>query len=175
MIGLFLGTLYVPLFFIATTIGKVSNMLINPIVTVLLSYEVDNDHNDDSARLGKTFKLIILVSVVISIIISIISWIFIFIFYNGYLNQVKGIIFLANLGVILMSSSAILQLKLVANSLFKQNLIINIVTLIIIFLLSLMLTKIFNIYGYAIALIIAAIFKHFAVYNRVLKVISSEG
>lgn len=43
-------------------------------------------------------------------------------FYNEYINKVQGLIFIANLGVILMSSSAIIQMKLVANNLFRQNL-----------------------------------------------------
>ena len=97
-------------------------MLINPIVTVLLSYEVNDESKNNYLQIRKTFKLILLVSFILTIFITIASWIFIFLFYNEYLNKVVGLIFLANLGVILMSSSAVLQMKLVANSLFRQNL-----------------------------------------------------
>lgn len=43
LLNLLLRVVYVPLFFVATTIGKISNLLINPIVTVLLSYEVNKE------------------------------------------------------------------------------------------------------------------------------------
>ncbi|AKC75183.1 capsular biosynthesis protein [Staphylococcus haemolyticus] len=174
LISVFLGTTYVPLFFVATILGKISNMLINPIVTVLLSYEVNDESKNNYLQIRKTFKLILLVSFILTIFITIASWIFIFLFYNEYLNKVVGLIFLANLGVILMSSSAVLQMKLVANSLFRQNLLINMITLIIIVAFSFILVKFLNIYGYTFALIIAAIFKHFAVYNNISKTISSK-
>ncbi|PTH54373.1 capsular biosynthesis protein, partial [Staphylococcus arlettae] len=116
LLSIFLGTIYVPLFFIATIIGKISNILINPIVTVLLSYEVDNKQEITTAQVRKTWKLIIFLSIIISIFISVLSWVFIYIFYNEYIYKVQLLIFPASLGVILMSSSALLQIKLLANN-----------------------------------------------------------
>lgn len=74
-----------------------------------------------------------------------------------------------------MSSSALLQIKLLANNQYRNNLIINLFTLIIIVLLSAILTNIIEIYGYAIALIISAIYKHFAIYKNILKLIQNKG
>lgn len=175
LLSIFLGTIYVPLFFIATIIGKISNILINPIVTVLLSYEVDNKQEITTAQVRKTWKLIIFLSIIISIFISVLSWVFIYIFYNEYIYKVQLLIFPASLGVILMSSSALLQIKLLANNQYRNNLIINLFTLIIIVLLSAILTNIIEIYGYAIALIISAIYKHFAIYKNILKLIQNKG
>ncbi|MDU3708228.1 MAG: capsular biosynthesis protein [Staphylococcus lugdunensis] len=175
LLNLFLGTIYVPLFFVATTIGKISNLLINPIVTVLLSYEVDSKGQDTIENVKKVFKIIMVVSIMMSIVISIVSWVFIYVFYNEYISKVQALIFLANLGVILMSSTAVLQIKLVANSQFRNNLMINVMTLIIIVLFSAILVQFFNIYGYAIALIISAMYKHFAIYHKVMKIIPNKG
>ena len=175
LLNLFLGTIYVPLFFVATTIGKISNLLINPIVTVLLSYEVDSKGQDTIENVKKVFKIIMVVSIMMSIVISIVSWVFIYVFYNEYISKVQALIFLANLGVILMSSTAVLQIKLVANSQFRNNLMINVMTLIIIVLFSAILVQFFNVYGYAIALIISAMYKHFAIYHKVMKIISNKG
>ncbi|KAK55484.1 capsular biosynthesis protein [Staphylococcus lugdunensis] len=175
LLNLFLGTIYVPLFFVATTIGKISNLLINPIVTVLLSYEVDSKGQDTIENVKKVFKIIMVVSIMMSIVISIVSWVFIYVFYNEYISKVQALIFLANLGVILMSSTAVLQIKLVANSQFRNNLMINVMTLIIIVLFSAILVKFFNVYGYAIALIISAMYKHFAIYHKVMKIIPNKG
>ncbi|MDK8289877.1 MAG: capsular biosynthesis protein, partial [Staphylococcus lugdunensis] len=175
LLNLFLGTIYVPLFFVATTIGKISNLLINPIVTVLLSYEVDSKGQDTIENVKKVFKIIMVVSIMMSIVISIVSWVFIYVFYNEYISKVQALIFLANLGVILMSSTAVLQIKLVANSQFRNNLMINVMTLIIIVLFSAILVQFFNVYGYAIALIISAMYKHFAIYHKVMKIIPNKG
>ena len=175
LLNLFLGTIYVPLFFVATTIGKISNSLINPIVTVLLSYEVDSKGQDTIENVKKVFKIIMVVSIMMSILISIVSWVFIYVFYNEYISKVQALIFLANLGVILMSSTAVLQIKLVANSQFRNNLMINVMTLIIIVLFSAILVQFFNVYGYAIALIISAMYKHFAIYHKVMKIIPNKG
>ncbi|KXA36333.1 lipopolysaccharide biosynthesis protein [Staphylococcus lugdunensis] len=175
LLNLFLGTIYVPLFFVATTIGKISNLLINPIVTVLLSYEVDSKGQDTIENVKKVFRIIMVVSIMMSIVISIISWAFIYVFYNEYISKVQALIFLANLGVILMSSTAVLQIKLVANSQFRNNLMINVMTLIIIVLFSAILVQFFNVYGYAIALIISAMYKHFAIYHKVMKIIPNKG
>ncbi|EFU83735.1 lipopolysaccharide biosynthesis protein [Staphylococcus lugdunensis] len=175
LLNLFLGTIYVPLFFVATTIGKISNLLINPIVTVLLSYEVDSKGQDTIENVKKVFRIIMVVSIMMSIVISIISWVFIYVFYNEYISKVQALIFLANLGVILMSSTAVLQIKLVANSQFRNNLMINVMTLIIIVLFSAILVQFFNVYGYAIALIISAMYKHFAIYHKVMKIIPNKG
>jgi len=175
LLNLFLGTIYVPLFFVATTIGKISNLLINPIVTVLLSYEVDSKGQGTIENVKKVFKIIMVVSIMMSIVISIVSWVFIYVFYNEYISKVQALIFLANLGVILMSSTAVLQIKLVANSQFRNNLMINVMTLIIIVLFSAILVQFFNVYGYAIALIISAMYKHFAIYHKVMKIIPNKG
>ena len=175
LLNLFLGTIYVPLFFVATTIGKISNLLINPIVTVLLSYEVDSKGQDTIENVKKVFRIIMVVSIMMSIVISIISWVFIYVFYNEYISKVQALIFLAKLGVILMSSTAVLQIKLVANSQFRNNLMINVMTLIIIVLFSAILVQFFNVYGYAIALIISAMYKHFAIYHKVMKIIPNKG
>ncbi|OHS55501.1 lipopolysaccharide biosynthesis protein [Staphylococcus sp. HMSC69H07] len=175
LLNLFLGTIYVPLFFVATTIGKISNLLINPFVTVLLSYEVDSKGQDTIENVKKVFKIIMVVSIMMSIVISIVSWVFIYVFYNEYISKVQALIFLANLGVILMSSTAVLQIKLVANSQFRNNLMINVMTLIIIVLFSAILVQFFNVYGYAIALIISAMYKHFAIYHKVMKIIPNKG
>lgn len=175
LLNLFLGTIYVPLFFVATTIGKISNLLINPIVTVLLSYEVDSKGQDTIENVKKVFKIIMVVSIMMSIVISIVSWVFIYVFYNEYISKVQALIFLANLGVILMSSTAVLQIKLVANSQFRNNLMINVMTLIIIVLFSAILVQFFNVYGYAITLIISAMYKHFAIYHKVMKIIPNKG
>lgn len=175
LLNLFLGTIYVPLFFVATTIGKISNLLINPIVTVLLSYEVDSKGQDTIENVKKVFKIIMVVSIMMSIVISIVSWVFIYVFYNEYISKVQALIFLANLGVILMSSTAVLQIKLVANGQFRNNLMINVMTLIIIVLFSAILVQFFNVYGYAIALIISAMYKHFAIYHKVMKIIPNKG
>jgi len=74
-----------------------------------------------------------------------------------------------------MSSTAVLQIKLVANSQFRNNLMINVMTLIIIVLFSAILVQFFNVYGYAIALIISAMYKHFAIYHKVMKIIPNKG
>ena len=142
---------------------------------MLLSYEVDNKQEITTAQVRKTWKLIIFLSIIISIFISVLSWVFIYIFYNEYIYKVQLLIFPASLGVILMSSSALLQIKLLANNQYRNNLIINLFTLIIIVLLSAILTNIIEIYGYAIALIISAIYKHFAIYKNILKLIQNKG
>lgn len=174
LIGMVLGAKYVPLFFISTIVGKLSNLIINPMVTVLLSYEVDNKSSHPKKNIFKVFSLIILLSIILSIIITFVSYIIIKILYPDYLEDVKGILYLSNLGVILLSTTAILQMKIIANSKFKLNLTINIVSLIILTISSVLLMNYFGIMGFSIALVLSSLIKHFLIYISINEKLGDE-
>ncbi|WP_239747551.1 capsular biosynthesis protein [Mammaliicoccus sp. C-M11] len=174
LIGIVLGAKYVPLFFISTIVGKLSNLIINPMVTVLLSYEVDNKYSHPKKNIFKVFSLIILLSIILSIIITFVSYIIIKILYPDYLEDVKGILYLSNLGVILLSTTAILQMKIIANSKFKLNLTINIVSLIILTISSVLLMNYFGIMGFSIALVLSSLIKHFLIYISINEKLGDE-
>src|SRR5699024_4339103 len=93
LIGLVIGTRYVPLFFIATIVGKLSNLVINPLATVLLSYEVDNNNTYSRKKYIRIFFITIILSMILSVIISLISYMVIKILYPNYLDDVKSLIF----------------------------------------------------------------------------------
>ncbi|WP_239751714.1 capsular biosynthesis protein [Mammaliicoccus sp. H-M34] len=174
LIGIVLGAKYVPLFFISTIVGKLSNLIINPMVTVLLSYEVDNKSSHPKKNIFKVFSLIIILSIILSIIITFVSYIIIKILYPDYLEDVKGILYLSNLGVILLSTTAILQMKIIANSKFKLNLTINIVSLIILTISSVLLMNYFGIMGFSIALVLSSLIKHFLIYISINEKLGDE-
>lgn len=174
LIGIVLGAKYVPLFFISTLVGKLSNLIINPMVTVLLSYEVDNKSSHPKKNIFKVFSLIIILSIILSIIITFVSYITIKILYPDYLENVKGILYLSNLGVILLSTTAILQMKIIANSKFKLNLTINIVSLIILTISSVLLMNYFGIMGFSIALVLSSLIKHFLIYISINEKLGDE-
>lgn len=174
LIGIVLGAKYVPLFFISTIVGKLSNLIINPMVTVLLSYEVDNKSSHPKKNIFKVFSLIILLSIILSIIITFVSYIIIKILYPDYLEDVKGILYLSNLGVILLSTTAILQMKIIANSKFKSNLTINIVSLLILTISSVLLMNYFGIMGFSIALVLSSLIKHFLIYISINEKLGDE-
>lgn len=174
LIGIVLGAKYVPLFFISTIVGKLSNLIINPMVTVLLSYEVDNKSSHPKKNIFKVFSLIIILSIILSIIITFVSYIIIKILYPDYLEDVKGILYLSNLGVILLSTTAILQMKIIANSKFKLNLTINIVSLIILTISSVLLMNYLGIMGFSIALVLSSLIKHFLIYISINEKLGDE-
>ncbi|MEB7781086.1 MULTISPECIES: lipopolysaccharide biosynthesis protein [Mammaliicoccus] len=174
LIGVVLGAKYVPLFFISTIVGKLSNLIINPMVTVLLSYEVDNKASLPKKNILKFFSLIILLSIILSIIITFVSYIIIKNLYPDYLENVQGIIYLSNLGVILLSTTAILQMKIIAKSKFNLNLGINIISLIILTLLSVILMNYFGIIGFSIALVLSSLLKHLLIYISINKKLGDE-
>ncbi|MGW7834703.1 lipopolysaccharide biosynthesis protein [Staphylococcus xylosus] len=163
LIGLVLGTRYVPLFFIATIVGKLSNLVINPMVTVLLSYEVDNNNTYSRKKYIRIFFITIVLSMILSVIISLISYMVIKILYPNYLDDVKSLIFLSNLGVILLSTTAILQMKIVAKSKFNLNFKINIISLVVLSITGYILMGLFGILGFSIALVLTSLIKHLVI------------
>lgn len=163
LIGLVLGTRYVPLFFIATIVGKLSNLVINPMVTVLLSYEVDNKNTYSRKKYIRIFFITIILSIILSVIISLISYMVIKILYPNYLDDVKDLIFLSNLGVILLSTTAILQMKIIANSKFNLNFKINIISLVVLSIVGYILMEFYGILGFSIALVLTSLIKHLVI------------
>lgn len=168
-IGLILGTKFVPLFFVATILGKMSNLIINPMVSVLLSYEVDNKSDSSKKKSKLMFISAILISLVIALLVSLASNFFIQILYPGYIEKVEGLILVSNFGVILLSTTAILQMKIIAKSMFYINLAINISSLLFLILFGYIFMNIYGVLGFSIALIITALLKHLMIYISINK------
>lgn len=163
-IDIILGSIFTPYFFIATTIGKLSNLLIAPINNVLLSYTVsDNTLKKDSNEFKKIVGIIFTVSV-LNIFVYFISLEFIKLFYSKYLNDVRNYIFLGNYALMLLSASSIPQLTLIASNRFKENLFINLYTIIFMLILGIPLTYFLKITGFIWALFIVSIFKYIIIY-----------
>lgn len=168
LIGLVLGARYVPLFFIATTIGKMSNVMIGPIANVLLSYNVKGENKYIKKKeIVNAVKLIILVTLM-TFPVYFASYLFIKYFYSNYFTEVKGIIWIANFAVILFSSTAIPQMKLIASNHYNSNLIINIFIIIGLFAgIPLMVIK--GLEGFSILLILLSLIKFVLIYFNLFK------
>ncbi|WBF52126.1 hypothetical protein [Macrococcoides canis] len=158
-IDIILGSLFTPYFFIATTLGKLSNLIIAPINNVILSYSVRKEDKSKKNNEIKSVLNIIIIVTILNICMYFISIIFIDIFYHQYLDKVKDYIFMGNYSLMLLSGSTIPQVKLVANNRFRENLIVNLSIVLLLIILGVPLTYLEGINGFIWSLFIVSIFK----------------
>ncbi|WP_414054795.1 lipopolysaccharide biosynthesis protein [Macrococcus equi] len=168
LIGSILGAAFVPYFFIATTIGKMSNLIINPIANVLLSYNVKENNKINIKNELKNFIKLILITLVFSIVIYFCSLIFIKYFYSQYYEATKQILWISNFAVLLLSITSIPQMKLIGNNKYRSNLNINVIILVLLAVTSPMI-YFFGLLGYSYCLILISLIKYLLILKTLSK------
>ncbi|MGK0553067.1 hypothetical protein [Macrococcus capreoli] len=162
-ISFIMGKKFIAIFFAATILGKLSTLIIQPISTVVLSYGVIEE-TYSKKHFNKMLVTNFLLSIIISTLIYFISVPIIKLLYKTLFTEALPIIFLANLGVVILAVGTIAQSTIMAKGKLLEQFKINSAFLIVFFIVVYPLTLKYKLFGFSIALIVSSISKYISIW-----------
>ncbi len=153
-----LGGAAVSIYYTSTLMGKVLNLIVSPITNVLLTYL-----SIRSKRILRNFITLLVISFLMGIIIYIFLVLFgdfiLAILYPQFYELAKEYIFITTLTALFVSVSAFANTFLLKFLKIKWQLIIDFVYLCAYLIFSLLLLNKWDLYGFALGILIASVIK----------------
>ena len=154
-----LGDEAVSLYYVASLVGKTFFLLVVPINTLLISYLTKSSEEVNRKKFLKLSLIGIGVASGFIIMAEVASPLFIKIFYSDLYENVRGILTIVNVSQVAAILSAYLFIVLLLFAKEKWQLILQIVYLVVLVILGVGFTRQEGIRGFAIATLIANVFR----------------
>lgn len=153
-----LGPAMVTIYFVSSLFGKTMSLLITPISNVILTY---------ISKMKKFHINYFKIMLFLSIILGIISYFIIILFsrpilgilYPQYVDAAMNLIYITTLTAIITMISSVLNPIIMKFRNINWQIIINVVNFLIYIILAIILVNLYNIIGFCVAALIAALSK----------------
>jgi len=149
-----IGNIAVSEYFVVSLIGKALVLLVSPLNAIILSYLSRNDKRIDRRTFAVYSGLIVLGCMVFLAICQLVVPIFIRILYPEMYENIKNLIFIANLAQILSVASTTVFAVVLTFTEESWQLLLQLIHIILFLIVSILLTKVNGVEGFAIAALI---------------------
>jgi len=150
-----IGNIAVSEYFVVSLIGKALVLLVSPLNAIILSYLSRSSKHIDRKTFGVYSGLIILGCMVFLAICQLVVPVFIRILYPDMYENIKNLIFIANLAQILSVASTTVFVIVLTFTKEIWQVILQLIHIVLFVIISIILTKLNGVEGFAIAALIA--------------------